>query len=169
MSVDLAVKLTCPVTMASVLSGTEEALKEILCLSEARAVYAEDHLSKTTVNSSAFLDTTTGMIKIYVADYPDDPAFLFVSDRPGDPLTGEGSGNFAVVEMHGESLGNLVGAATAVAIARKCGSKIEDNLPYFSKSFEHSPAEFVAAMNEIVLREPLRSAAQKLRASNGDR
>ncbi|HEX6189814.1 MAG TPA: hypothetical protein VFZ40_17190 [Pyrinomonadaceae bacterium] len=126
---------------------------------------ADDYLSSTPLSSSALLDGPIGTIKVYVDDYRDEPAFLFVSERSSDPVAGEGGGDFAVVEMHGESLGNLLGGAIAIAIARKCGSTIEDNLPYFSKTFEQSPAEFVGAMKEISWKEPLRSIAQKLRTS----
>lgn len=155
MSVDLGVKLTCPVSIASILSGTREALKGILSLSHTAAIHAEDCLSETPTDSSAFLETTTGTIKIYIDGYPEDPAFLFVSTRTGEPLTEEGSGNFAVVEMHGQSLGNLVGAAIAIAIARECGSDIEDNLPYFSDRFEQSAAEFLDAVKQRKWKEEI--------------
>src|SRR2546430_7025583 len=143
MSIDLAVRLTRSVPLASLLAGIERALQEVLELPRRPSVHAEDYLRREPLTGSAVLEPQSGMVKVAIRGYEDDPVFVFVYDRSGDPITGEGRGTFAVVEVHGDSVGLVLAAAVAVALARECKCAIEDNRPYFSSDFDQSPEEFL--------------------------
>src|SRR5437773_1496559 len=138
MSIDLAVRLTCSVPLASLLAGTERALQDIIEFSRGPSVHAEEYLRKEPLTGSTVLKPQLGTIKVPIRGREDNPVFLFVSERVGDPITSEGRGTFAVVEVHGDSVGLVLAAAVAVALARECKSEIEDNRPYFSSYFEQS-------------------------------
>ena len=165
MSIDLAVRLTRSVPLASLLDGTEKALQEILELPRGPSVHAEDYLRREPLKGSAVLESQSGSIKVAMKSYEDDPVFLFVSERGGDPITSEGRGTFAVVEVHGGSVGLVLAAAVAVALARECKSEIEDNRPYFSSDFEQSSDKFLMAIKGINVNENLRLAVAELRRS----
>lgn len=169
MSVGLKTKIRAGVELDDLIQDSKCALKEILNISVVPALGAVQFVSKKwlPLSSPYKLGAASPIIGLSIEGEPEMASVSIyerTSDRfPESDWKPEELGEIATVEVCGARTGlsfALVGAVS-VAIARRSGGLIADEMSFYTSSFDSSPDDFLSSTRVADKMDDYREAANR--------
>lgn len=169
MAVGLQTKIRAGLGLDELIQDSARALQELLNLSGVPSLRAVQFVDQNwgAVSLPHELSAASPIIGFSIQGEPEIASvsiYKRTPDRfPVPDWKPEELGEIASVEVCGERTGlsfALVGAV-AVAIARRSGGLIADELKFYTSSFDSSPQDFVSATRVVIKMDDYREAADR--------